>query len=174
MNTVGQLASGIWEDLDSPVTPSITYISGWISSSRGLGKINLLLDTCFSVDISGLHAGETYNAGYGYSGVYGVGDFYPALGNAEINIYSEIYKADYYDKAIRDSLNGILTNASGAGVDWSELREGDSVIKRSNRSEIAKTYRLLLSDSKADLNALVGYYKQNLAKPRQVAGDDTP
>lgn len=174
MNTVGQLASGIWVDLNEPQTPSITYISGWIESSRGLGKLNLLLDTCFGVDVSGLHAGETYYAGHGYSGTYGAGDFYPTMGQAEISIYTEVYKADYYDKAIRDAMNGLISVGSGSAVDWNELREGDSVIKRSNRNELAKTYRLLLNDSKAELNRLVGFYKQNLARPRQVAGDDAP
>ena len=171
MNTVGQLASGIWEDLGSPETPSVIYVSGWIGSTRSLGKLNMLLDTCFVVDTAGMHSGESYAFGAGQTGYYDAGDYFPALGNTEQAIVSEIYKADFYDKKIRDTLNGIF-EGSGAQVDWSELREGDTTIRRSNRNEVAKVYRGLLNDSRGELNRLVAFYKENLSKPRQVAGDD--
>lgn len=170
MNSVGDLASGIWEDLGEPQTPSVVYISGWVSSSRGLGKLNTLLNTCFCQDSSGIHAGEPYVTCQ-VTGYYEPGDFYPAMNSEEIAIYTEIYKADYYDKKIRDALNGII-DTSGTNIDWNELREGDSVIKRSNRNEIAKVYRSLLLDSKSELQKLVGYYRGNASNPSQVAGED--
>ena len=166
MNTVGQLSSGIWEDLGQPTTPSAIYISGWIGSDRGLGKLNVLLGREFIVDASGAFAGTTYDAGDSVR-TYDAGDFYPALGNVEAAIYAEIYKYDFYDKKIRDTLNGIF-DATSAAVDWSELTEGDTTIKRSNRSEVAKTYRGMQQDSRLELNRLVGYYRQNRALPSQV------
>ena len=166
MNTVGQLASGIWDDLGQPITPSMTYISGWIGSDRGLGKLNVLLGQEFIVDSAGAFANSTYTSG-GVSGVYQTGDFYPVLGNVEAAIYAEIYKYDFYDKKIRDTLNGIF-DATNTAVDWSELSEGDTTIKRSNRSEVAKTYRGMQQDSRLELNKLVGYYRQNRALPSQV------
>lgn len=166
MNTVGQLASGIWDDLGQPATPSVIYISGWIGSDRGLGKLNVLLGKEFIVDNSGAYAGISYDNG-GYSDTYQAGDFYPALGNVEAAIYAEIYKYDFYDKKIRDTLNGIF-DATNTSVDWSELSEGDTTIKRSNRSEVAKTYRGMQQDSRSELNKLVGYYRQNQALPSQV------
>jgi hypothetical protein len=166
MNTVGQLASGIWEDLGQPANPSVTYISGWLGSDRGVGKLNVQLGKEFIVDISGANAGQTYEAG-GYSGVYQPGDFFPALGSVEAAIYAEIYKYDYYDKKIRDALNGIL-DTTNPELDWQELSEGDTTIRRSNRNEVVKTYRGLQQDSRSELNKLVGYYRQNLSNPSQI------
>lgn len=168
MNSVGQLASGIWDDLGQPQNPSVTYISGWLGNDRSIGKLNLLLDTEFIIDYAGAYAGQTYDAG-GYTGVYQQGDIYVALGNTEAAIYSEIYKQDYYDKKVRDAVNGLLDQgSSGAANDWINLSEGDSTITRTNRSELIKTYRGLQTDSRSDLDKLVGYYKSNQADPRQV------
>lgn len=166
MNSVGQLASGIWTDLGEPSSPSLYYISGWIGSDRALGKVNVQLGTEFYVDVSGSHAGESFNAG-GYSGFYVAGDFFPAIGNVEAAIMAEIYKYDYYDKKIRDAMNSIV-EGTGVAVDWSELSEGDTTIRRSNRNELAKTYRGLQQDSRTELNRLVGYYRENLSTPRDV------
>lgn len=165
MNSVGQLASGIWDDLSQPVNPSVTYISGWISSDRAVGKVNALLDTEYLVDTQGVYSGTMYNAG-GYSGVYVPGDYYPALGNVEAAIFAEVYECDYYEKKIRDALNGILEVVDGN--DWVNLQDADTKIERINRSEILKTYRGFLQDSRAELQKLVGYYRQNLADPRGV------
>lgn len=166
MNTVGQLATGIWQDLDSPATPTVTYISGWLGSDRGVGKLNVLLGTEFIVDTTGAYAGTYYDAG-GYSGQYVPGDFYPALGSVEAAIFGEIYKQDFYDKKIRNALNGII-DATGTDIDWNELSEGDTTIRRSNRNETVKTYRGMQQDSRSDLQKLVGYYRQNLSNPSQI------
>lgn len=166
MNSVGQLASGIWEDLGSPTTPTVIAISGWIGSDRAVGKLNVLLGTEFIVDVSGYYNGQYFDAG-GYSGQYVPGDYYPAFGNVEAAIFGEIYKFDYYAKKIRDVMNGIL-EGTAAEVDWSELSEGDTTIRRSNRSEVAKTYRGMQQDSTAELQKLVGYYRENKALPREV------
>lgn len=166
MNSVGQLASGVWDDLGQPINPSVTYISGWMGSDRGIGKLNAYLNQQFLVDTTGAYAGVSYDAG-GYSGIYQPGDFYPAFGNIEAAIYAEVYKADYYEKKIRDSLNGILDGGNDAG-DWTALAEGDTKIERSNRSELLKTYRGHLQDTRVELQRLVGYYRQNLSDPRAV------
>jgi hypothetical protein len=166
MNSVGQLASGIWEDLDSPDTPTVTSISGWVGSDRALGKLNALLGTEFIIDSAGYYNGQYFDAG-GYSGQYVPGDYYPAFGNVEAAIMGEVYKYDFYAKKIRNVMNGIL-EGTGTNVDWSELSEGDTTIRRSNRNEVAKTYRGLQTDSNNELQRLVGYYRQNKALPREV------
>lgn len=167
MNTVGQLASGIWDDLSQPQNPSVAYISGWLGSDRGIGKLNALLNTQFIIDYSGAYTGQTYDAG-GYQATYQPGDFYQTLGNVEAAIYAEVYKGDYYDKRIRDVLNGILDAGADPSLDWSALDEGDTKVERSNRSELLKTYRGLAQDARADLQKLVGYYRSNLSGPRAV------
>lgn len=169
MNTVGQLASGIGEDLGDP-TLSVTSISGWLASDRGIGKLNVQIGKEFIVDATGAYEGQYYEAG-GYSGQYIKGDFYPALGNVEAAIFTEIYKYDYYDKKIRNALNGILDTTTPE-LDWNELSEGDTTIRRSNRNEVVKTYRGLQTDSKSELTKLVGYYRQNLSTPNQVTNQE--
>lgn len=175
MNDVGYLASGIWEDLGSPETPSVTFISGTIGSSRFVGKLNTLLATNFIVDTLGIHSGESKyqidNSVTGAYVAYDVGDYYPVLNSAEQGIAAKLFEIEYYDKKIRDALNGIVDNISGT-MDWSELKEGDSSIKRSNRNEVAKTYRGMQTEAKADLQKYVSYYRENGSLPSQVVGDD--
>ncbi len=168
MNSVGQLASGIWDDLGQPQSPSVTYISGYIGSDRCVGKVNALINTNFIIDDVGNYIGTSFDAGNGQSGVYAPGDYYPYLGNVEAAIIAEVYKGDYYAKKIRDALNMILDSGSDPSYDWSELQEADSKISRSNRNEVLKTYRGLASDNRSELQKLVGYYRQNLATPRGV------
>ncbi len=170
MNSVGQLASGIWDDLGQPTTPSVTYISGFIGSDRFVGKVNLLLEMEFIVDTTGAYAGQTYDAG-GYTGQYIPGDYYPALGNTEAAIFAESYKFDYYDKKIRDALNGIV-DADSTNIDWNQIQEADTVIRRSNRNDTAKTYRTMQTDSRAEIQKLVGYYRGNKSLPSQIIGRD--
>lgn len=173
MNSVGELASGIWDDLGEPDSPSITSISGWLGSARGIGKLNVLLDIDVCIDKSGINAGNTYcYCGTEYQ--YQSGDFYPALSSQEESIYASIYLTDYYEKQIRDALNGLIISSvsSVSAMDWSELREGDTSIKRSNKNEVAKVYRGLLSDTKSQLNRMVDAYHSNKLDPMQVAGSD--
>ncbi len=134
-----------------------------------MGKLNNVLGTEFIVDTQGVYAGEYYNAGSG-SGQYLPGDFYPAFGNTEESIYAEMYKIDYYEKKIRDALNGIMEVSDT--VDWIELSEGDTRIRRNNKNEVAKTYRSSQSEARKELQKLIGYYRENRSLPRQVAGDD--
>lgn len=172
MNSVGTLASGVWDDMGQPLNPSVSYISGRLGSDRMLGKLNVLLNTSFCIDATGTYSGQSYNAGAGTSGIYDVGDFYPAFGNTEQSIYTEIFKIQYYDTKIRDALNGIFdTSQSGVSIDWSELREGDTTIKRSNRNEVVKTYRGLQNDSSSNLEKLVAFYRSNLGEPSQIIND---
>jgi len=171
MNTVGKLAYGIWQDLDSPTTPSVTFISGWIGAERGVGQLNTLLNLEIIVDEDGVHAGELFVIG-DCSGVYEVGDFYPILGNTEKAIYTELYKVDYYQKKVRDSLAGILEGGDSLSTDWTSLTEGDTIIRRVNKNEVAKTYRNMSKDSRAYLDNLVSDYNRNTSMPNQVTFED--
>jgi hypothetical protein len=59
------------------------------------------------------------------------------------------------------------------GSDWTDLREGDSNIKKINKNEISKNFRGLSQDCQAELNKTVKMYLKYGAVPEQVAGDDT-
>ena len=67
----------------------------------------------------------------------------------------------------RNVLKGI-----DSSVDFISLREGDSMITRTNKNEIAKTYRGLAKDAEEELEKQVYAYNYYQAQPRQVAGTD--
>lgn len=144
---ISGFAQSIFEELGSPSSVSVASISGW--SVSHIGDLNVALDTCICAD-SGL--------------------FTPALGTAEVSIYQSMYMSHYYDKMILGIINGIGLDT----VDWTQIKEGDSSITRTNRAQLLMQYRGLKKDNDFELAKDIGYYKQNLSAPIQVAGDDAP
>jgi hypothetical protein len=82
-------------------------------------------------------------------------------------IYKQMYLYEFYTKKTRQVLRGI-----DSSVDFITLREGDTMITRTNKNEIAKTYRSLANDAKAEMEKLVAAYNIYMASPKQVAGED--
>ena len=72
---VGIIASGIWNDIGSPTSITISAISGRLLTSGFLGQLDAINQTCHFIDS---------------------GCIYPLLVGEEIAIYEEIYKANYY------------------------------------------------------------------------------
>lgn len=137
-----QMASGLWEDLSEPSGRPPIYLSGWFTSQSNLGKLNTLIDTCFS----------------GISGV-----ICPSLGAAEQSIFTEIYKGIFYD--------WMATSFGGVGSlnnYWMNLKEYDSQIQRANPNEIAKLYRAAAKDARETSYRLAYEYKKNVAQPNMV------
>ena len=87
----------------------------------------------------------------------------------EAEIFKQIYLVEYYKKKTR----AILKNIDSA-VDFITLRDGDSTITRTNKNEIAKTYRGLAKDAQEHLEKLTAKYNIYGAAPVQVAGTDAP
>jgi hypothetical protein len=63
--------------------------------------------------------------------------------------------------------------------DWTELREGDSSIKRvaqnaspQQKVQVAQTYRTFAEEADLKLSELVHSYNMYKASPRQVAGNE--
>lgn len=129
---------------------SLTQISGWFENN--LGELNTLLFTSFS--------------GSGKAGA-STQVFTPTLGLEESGIYKKLYLKHFYKKKARNVLKGIDNS-----VDFISLREGDSMITRTNKNEIAKTYRGLAKDAEEELEKAVYAYNFYQAKPRQVVGSD--
>ena len=96
---------------------SLVQVSGWFENN--LGELNTLLFTSFSG-----------------SGKIGTSTqiFTPTLGLEESGIYKKLYLKHFYKKKARNVLKGIDNS-----VDFISLREGDSMITRTNKNEIAKT-----------------------------------
>ena len=122
------------------------FISGWLANN--IGVLNNKIYTNFSVE-----------SGY----------FTPTTTflQEERAIYKQMYLQEFYTKKTRQVLRGI-----DSAVDFITLREGDTMITRTNKNELAKTYRALASDARAELEKLVTSYNIYQAAPVQVAGDD--
>ena len=89
------------------------------------------------------------------------------FGYEESGIFKQLYLKHFYRKKARNVLKGI-----DSSVDFISLREGDSMITRTNKNEIAKTYRGLAKDAEEELEKQVYAYNYYQAQPRQVAGTD--
>ena len=85
----------------------------------------------------------------------------------EAEIFKQIYLVEYYKKKARAVLKGI-----DSSVDFITLRDGDSLITRTNKNEIAKTYRGFANDAQERLELLTAKYNIYNAAPVQVAGLD--
>lgn len=122
------------------------YISGWLGNNIGL--LNTKLFTNFSVDD---------------------GSFVPTgeFRQEERSIYKQMYLYEFYTKKTRQVLRGI-----DSSVDFITLREGDTMITRTNKNELAKTYRGLANDAREEMERLVSAYNIYQAAPVQVAGED--
>lgn len=167
INEIGNLASGVFKyDFDedkSLATPD--YISGWMQNN--LGELNILIHKCYQ--------GE-----------------YPKMGDEEQAIYRQLFLKDYYKKLGRKTLStlsaGTENTASVASEggsfqtsDWTELREGDSVIKRqasiaspTTKVTASKQYASLSSEAELTLKDLLYKYSSGKSSPIQVAGNDAP
>ena len=129
---------------------TLTQISGWFENN--IGQLNTLIFTKFS--------------GRGEAG-HPTQQFVPKLGLEESGIYKHLYLKHFYKKKDRNVLKGIDST-----VDFVSLREGDSMITRTNKNEIAKTYRGMAKDAEEELEKAVYAYNFYNAVPRQVAGDE--
>lgn len=124
----------------------INLISGWLEGH--LGELNNLIFTSFSGDSpSGLYLEEQ-------------------------SILREMYISEYNRKAHRRVLRSI--DGSDGSPDFQVIREGDSMIQRSNKNITAKSYLDAYQKSQERIKDLVYAYNLYIAKPNQVVGKDSP
>ena len=92
---------------------------------------------------------------------------------------------DYYSKLGRKVLMGVTPDSSSVSSgsvvtsDWTELRDGDSVIRRramlstpSEKVTASKQYSVYSKEAEETLLSLLQSYNINKGGPRQVAGTD--
>lgn len=152
---VSTIATGIYRDefdSDSTYQP-ISSISGWLENNVGL--LNTEIYSAFSG--SGMADGDTALVNTG------------GFKFEEADIFKQIYLVEYYKKKTRAILKNI-----DSSVDFITLRDGDATITRTNKNEIAKTYRGLATDAQERLEKLTAKYNIYGAAPVQVAGTDAP
>lgn len=124
----------------------ITFISGWLEAN--IGQLNGYTNGEFAVT--------------------GVGNFSPTLEPVEKAIFTCLYEMDYYRREHRKALRGVTTDV----VDWSMLKEGDSVIQKTTKHQLAKSFAEAERVTNDKLGDLVAKYNIFKAQPLQVAGDD--
>lgn len=149
----------VYEEIGEEAGYSYEYLAYWFAGNYNLGRLNTLIDTCYS--------GSYITGEYGEMTSYSIT---PELGSEETAIYQKIFELDFYNKQARNTLRGA---AGYAGGDWISLKEGDSSITRVNRNEVAKNYKSLAQDTKAELDGMVQSYLKFRATPQQVVGNDT-
>ncbi len=150
MSVVSGLAAEIYDtELGYETGPQrdseVKLISGWLDAN--IGVVNTYINSSFyAEDLS-------------------------ATGHLEERaIAKELYLSNYYGKQSRNVLRGI--DGSSNQLDFQTLREGDSVITRTNKNQVAQNYRLLQEQSEAKLKDLVHSYNMYKSEPSQVSGDD--
>ena len=122
----------------------IGLISGWLEGH--LGELNNLIFTSFS------------------------GQNPSSFGLEEQAIIREMYLSEYNRKAHRRVLRGI--DGSDGSPDFRMIKEGDSVIQRSDKNATAKNYHQAYLASQERVKELVHAYNLYGAKPNQVHGKD--
>ena len=127
----------------------VLIIADWLEAH--LGELNIMINTNFSSD----------------------GGNVEGLNNEERAILREMYMMNYYRKQGRNLLRTI--DGSAAGVNFKTIREGDSVITAPSIGEkqsVARSYRMLMDDSRQKIEKLVHAYNMYQSKPNQVSGED--
>jgi hypothetical protein len=139
-------------------------ISAWLETN--IGHLNVLLNQSFRVDSSN--------------------DVCPVLNEEEVAIFIQLYLVYYYRREAQSVLKKLTTTVisstpviTNSMSDWTELREGDSSIKRvaSNASaqqkvQTSQLYKSFSFDAAERMNQLVHRYNMYKSQPRQVSGRD--
>jgi|GEM_PF-5944228 len=131
---------------DSSRNIEVSLIANWLEGH--IGELNNLIFTSFSG-----YNPENFNL-------------------EEQSILRELYLSEYNRKSHRRVLRGI--DGSDGNPDFQVIREGDSMIQRSNKNTTAKSYHDAYLASQDRVKDLVFAYNLYSAKPSQVYGKDAP
>lgn len=134
------IAKEIHEDLGEPSDLSEAAIEAWLSTNTG--RLGLLLYTEISIE-KDLSNNE---------------QFIPPITSKQKDIYKEMYLVRFYERRVGSSLGA-------GGVEWTIVKEGDSMIRRASKTELAKVYRSLQNSSQARLDNLIQSYRIDITRP---------
>ena len=151
---------------ESAVKSFKNRISAWLESNIGL--LNILIHKDYRIDA--------------YL------DVDPILQPEEIAIFTQLYLKEYYKRqsqlALKNVTSSTTTTTTGESSftmsEWTELREGDSSIKRQSlvstpqqKIQAAQAYKSIANDADIKLKELVHYYNSYNSAPRQVIPEDS-
>ena len=129
----------------------VSYVSGWFQTR--LGEFNGLSHEEFVIDATG--------------------NFSPELCPVESGILKALYEIEYYQKAARESLRGIIWGGDSEFKDSiTMVKEGDSVVQKVSKHQISRTFAEFANTARESLDDLLFQYNNQKASPLQVAGED--
>lgn len=134
-------ANQIWIDLGSPTDMSVSYIQSKLSSGAFLGRLNVLLGTCYTL----------VN-----------GDIVPALGLAEQGLYAMLFQVDYYTRKVNQLANGLGGNTVVS------LAEDDRRIVFVNTVDKMRLYRDMQKQLMDQLDKDISAYRNDALSPQDV------
>lgn len=130
-----QLSDTIVREISDDETVSIPRVAFYLRSQ--VGNLNVLINTSFTIDSTTL-------------------EFSPDLTDDEAAILKEIYWIYYWNRKFQESLGS-------SGYTVVEVKEGDSSVRRTARTEFAKLYMQAKKEHQTLLNNMVDLYKRNRA-----------
>ena len=142
---INDIASELFAELGQPSDTTTSAIAFWLKAN--IGKLNILLDSSFSINSSNQILG-------GFS-------------DLEKSIFKKIYNISYYERLFRNALGAASVDSVVSVTD-----DGSTVVKI-NKNEIAKNYSQLKLQETAELDNLIKNYHHNEISPVQIVGDDT-
>lgn len=139
------LATGIWQDLNSPSATSVAYISGVLLSSGFLGAINSRL----TIDLW-VSGGACIAGGFGAQ---------------EQNIASLQFQHDYCRRKAMEVMQGVGAGWAGSVT---QIKEADSSVSRESPSKAAAEWRHMAKEAQEDLHVAVANWKVGHCMPVDV------
>ncbi len=145
---IADLATTIYQGINSPSSLSIGYISGWIVDSGNLGDLNNKLSIC------------TFLTG---DSPCLVGDF----SSDEAAIYQLCFNTDYYETQA-------LAILQGGGSFWTTMVEGDSRVTRSDMVNVSRQFLALQDSAQKTLRLAIQDYKRTHTPIASIDGTNLP
>lgn len=151
---------------ESSVKSFKTRISAWLESNIGL--LNILIYKDYRIN--------SYL------------DVEPALQPEEIAIFTQLYLKEYYKRQSQSALKNVTSSTTTTTTgessftmsEWTELREGDSSIKRQSlvstpqqKIQAAQAYKSIANEADIKLKELVHYYNSYNSEPRQIVSEES-
>lgn len=142
------LADLIWRDeLNETTQTSVPEIAYWLRNN-GLGRLNDLIHTSFSIDLDTLEIAENN------------------FGVEEAIILAQLYLIKYFQKQSSDFLGAVGVS------DTIEYSENGMTIRKLNRTEQSKVWLEMTKQARNDLKDLITGYKIGRATPRSIEGEE--
>lgn len=134
------LATGLYDQMTPVGSVSTSSISGKLVSSGMLGKLNIDINGCYTLES---------------------GCIVPPLGSEEQSLYTTLYLIGYYQTQAAQAVGNPL-------LLYTRLAEGDTTISRDSPIALAKFYTALQKQAFDQYRILLQNYKGNASVVRSV------